>query len=179
MNSDSFFDSDFFQENKAILTILTTVSLAFFTIYWLYRGLKPDENLNSLANSNTNLINLPNIGNNNNNNSAQNNLANSQSNNFCAPNVNNKRRLLINASSLLIDEIEEIDVGKIYQFLYPLSEIFDLYLVIMIKDNSEVDKVYEKLEVLTSDHIVYKHVNKNFILNLMIEILENFICVEI
>lgn len=159
MNSDSFFDSDFFQENKAIITILTTVSLAFFTIYWLYRGLKPEEHPQAQPNHNRDLINMPNVGNNN---LTQSNLASSQSNNGAAPKLNNKRRLLINASSLLIDDVENIDVGKIYQFLNPLSEIFDLYLVIIIKDNNEVEKVYEKLEVLTSDNIVYKHVIDSF-----------------
>lgn len=164
MNSDSFFDSDFFQENRAILTILSTVSLAFFTIYWLYRGLKPEENQQSNANLNRNSINV-NISNNISN---QNGIINNLNFNN-APKFNNKRRLLINASSLLIEDIENIDVAKIYQFLFPLSEIFDLYLVIMIKNNSEVDKVYEQLEVLTSDNIVYKHVRK-FNLNLYLKI---------
>ncbi len=176
MNSDSLFDSDFFQENKEILTILTTVSLAFFTIYWLFRGLKPEENLQTQANFNRNLINLPNES--YNNNLAQNNLTNIQYNISSVPFVNNKRRLLINASSLLIDDVENIDVGKIYQFLFPLSEIFDLYMVIMIKDNIQVEKVYEKLEVLTSDIIVYKHVNTFLLLNYLNN-LENFVCVEV
>jgi hypothetical protein len=152
MNSDSIFDSDFLQENKAIITILTTVSLAFLTIYWLYRGLKPEENPQAQANTNSILINFPNVVNNIFN---QNGV---QVENTNVPKLNNKRRLLINASSLLIDDIEKIDIGKIYQFLFPLSEIFDLYLVIMIKENDEVDKFYEKLEVLTNDYIVYKHV---------------------
>jgi len=152
MNSDSIFDCDFLQENKAILTILTTVSLAFLTMYWLYRGLKPEENPQSQANTNSVLLNYPNVVNNI---FDQNGV---QVENTNVPKLNNKRRLLINASSLLIDDIEKIDIGKIYKFLSPLSEIFDLYLVIMIKENDEVDKFYEKLEVLTTDYIVYKHV---------------------
>ena len=152
MNSDSIFDFDFLQENKAILTILTTVSLAFLTMYWLYRGLKPEENPESQANTNSVLLNYPNVVNNI---FDQNGV---QVENTNVPKLNNKRRLLINASSLLIDDIEKIDIGKIYKFLSPLSEIFDLYLVIMIKENDEVDKFYEKLEVLTTDYIVYKHV---------------------
>jgi len=152
MNSDSIFDFDFLQENKAILTILTTVSLAFLTMYWLYRGLKPEENPQSQANTNSVLLNYPNVVNNI---FDQNGV---QVENTNVPKLNNKRRLLINASSLLIDDIEKIDIGKIYKFLSPLSEIFDLYLVIMIKENDEVDKFYEKLEVLTTDYIVYKHV---------------------
>jgi len=152
MNSDSIFDFDFLQENKAILTILSTVSLAFLTMYWLYRGLKPEENPQSQANTNSVLLNYPNVVNNI---FDQNGV---QVENTNVPKLNNKRRLLINASSLLIDDIEKIDIGKIYKFLSPLSEIFDLYLVIMIKENDEVDKFYEKLEVLTTDYIVYKHV---------------------
>ena len=73
MNSDSFFDNDFFQENKAILTILTTVSLAFLTIYWLYRGLKPEESFQDQNNQNRNIQNN-NLFNNANNNMNQTNI---------------------------------------------------------------------------------------------------------
>jgi len=164
MNSDSFFDSDFLQENKAILTILTTVSLAFFTIYWLYRGLKPEEYIPNQNSQNRNLQNnIQNNFNYVNNYINQNNLNNSVNNqnnivNSDVPKANNKRRLLINASSVLIENMENFDIGKIYQFLSPLSEIFDLYMVFLIKDNSEVQQITEKMEVLIEDKIIYKHV---------------------
>lgn len=161
MNSDSFLDSDFFQDNKAIITILTTVSLAFFTIYWLYRGLKPEENISNQSSQNRNLQN--NIQNYMNNNINSNNLNNSLSNqnnivNSNIPKPNSKRRLLINASSVLIENMENIDIGKIYQFLSPLSEIFDLYLLFLIKEDNEIQQIGEKLEVLTEDKIIFKHV---------------------
>jgi len=160
MNSDSFFDSDLIQENKAIITILTTVSLAFFTIYWLYRGLKPEENLRMQTSNNQNFENnLNNIANNNIN---QTNIMNGQTGLINIPKLNNKRRLLINATNLLIENSQNIDIGKIYQFLHPLSEIFDLYMVIMIKENNEVEKIYEKFEILTNDNIIYKHVRYFF-----------------
>jgi len=161
MNSDSFFDTDFFQDNKAIITILTTVSLAFFTIYWLYKGLKPEDNSLSQNSQNRNLE-FNNLLDNNNqlNNFINSNHLNNQNNflNSIIPNINNKRRLLINASNVLIQDIENINIGNIYQTLYPLSEIFDLYMLFLIKDNDEIKYITQKMEVLTEDNIIFKHV---------------------
>lgn len=147
MNSDSYFDSDFFQDNKGLITILSTVILAFLTIYWLYRNLKPEEQNNS------NQINLNNTINNNNQiNPLQNNLNNRP--------VKTKRRLMLNASSLFFDEENNFDMSIVYQFLQPLSELFDLYLVVLIKENEEMDKILDKFSCLVEDKIIFKHVKK-------------------
>lgn len=165
MNSDSFLDSDFFQDNKAIITILTTVSLAFLTIYWLYRGLKPEE-----ANPNINDTNF--VYNQNNDLNAR--LGNNSVSNENINNVFNKgkaivkRRLMINASSFLIDDLNNIDVARLYQFLSPLQEIFDLYIVFMINDDKQIQNIHDKLEPLITDKIIFKHVS-----NICISILLN------
>jgi hypothetical protein len=39
MNSDNIFESDFLQENKGIIVVIATITLAFMTIFWLFKGL--------------------------------------------------------------------------------------------------------------------------------------------
>ena len=147
MNSDSYFESDFIQDNKGLITILSTVILAFLTIYWLYRNLKPEEQ------NNFNQINFNNTGN-------SNNLTNPLQNNLNTRPVTTKKRLMLNASSLFFDEKNNFDMSLIYQFLQPLSELFDLYLVVLIKENEEMDKILDKFSCLVEDKIIFKHVKK-------------------
>lgn len=53
MNHDNVFDHPLIKEHKGLLTILTTVALSFFTIFWLYKGLRTSNN----PNINTNNVN--------------------------------------------------------------------------------------------------------------------------
>ena len=39
MNSDNILESEFFNEHKGFFTVIITISLAFLTIFWLYKGL--------------------------------------------------------------------------------------------------------------------------------------------
>ena len=46
MNSDSLFDTPFVKENKGLITLFVTISLAFLTIYYLYNRLQTPNNNN-------------------------------------------------------------------------------------------------------------------------------------
>jgi len=49
MNSDSFIDLPFFQENKGLITLFFTISFAFITIFYLYTKLQTtNENRNTV-----------------------------------------------------------------------------------------------------------------------------------
>jgi hypothetical protein len=48
MNSDSFFDRPFIKENKGLITLFVTMSLAFLTIYYLYNKLQTPSSTNIL-----------------------------------------------------------------------------------------------------------------------------------
>ena len=143
MNNDSFFESEFFVENKGLITVFTSVSLAFITIFWLYKGLKNNNpNNNNINNQNLNSLN----------NSTVTNLNNQ------IPQKIVKRRLTINANDILIKDIDNIDLSQFYEDLDNLSKQFDLYLLILINENENQEKIIEKLSALVDDKIIYKHV---------------------
>jgi hypothetical protein len=149
MNNDSIFESEFFIENKGYIIVFTTVTLAFATIWWLYRGLKTTnntQNSNNQNNQNNQLNDLTNI------------------NNF---NMNlleerkTKKRLTISANDLLFKDINNMDndVSELYQLLDSLSKQFDIYLIFFINDNDDQEIIIKSLAPLIEDNIVYKHVN--------------------
>ena len=142
MNSDSFFESDFFIEHKGLITVLTTVSLAFFTIFWLYKGLKQNERT---ENENNNSV-LDNI-----------NATSSNSQPATVPKIS-KRRLTISTQDLLYKEIDKMEMSFIYPLLDSLNQIYDLYLIVIINENDDTDKIVEKFSTLIDDGIIYKHV---------------------
>lgn len=148
MNSDSFFENEFFREHKGLITVLTTVSLAFFTIFWLYRGLKSNEegqnNQNIQNNLNIDQINSQNML----------NSLNSMRNK-----INSKRRLTISAQNILFTKINNIEMSKIYPQLDALAKNFDLFLIILINENDDTQTILEKLSVLFDDGIIFKHVS--------------------
>jgi hypothetical protein len=149
MNSDSLFESEFFYENKGLITICITVSLAMITIIYLYFNLKSNE-----APRNT-----TNIQNNN-----SHNQANSQ-NNQSTQLTNNKkqvvkRRLTINAQDLLYKDLNDIDLSFVYQVIDNLAQAFDIYLIILVNENEDLDKITEKFSVLIEDNLLLKHVRK-------------------
>jgi hypothetical protein len=142
MNSDSFFESEFFQQHKGLMTLFITVTLAFVTIYWLYRGLKSDGNLNQNNPNNQNLNNA---------------LNNTATNNYNSTQIV-KRRLTISANDILFKDINDIDISYVYQILDKLSSSFDLYLIILIDEKDDTENIIEKFSVLVEDKIIFKHV---------------------
>ena len=144
MNTDSFFESEFFIEHKGLITVLSTVSLAFFTIFWLFRSLKQNErNQNGIEN----------------NNSLVNNIISSNPNAQRGSTTKiSKRRLTIETQDLLYKEIDNMDMSFVYPLLDALNKIYDLYLIVMINENDDTNKIVEKFSTLIEDGIVYKHV---------------------
>lgn len=130
MNSDSFFDTEFFHEHKGLITTIFTVSLAFLTIFWLYKGLK-SENPNNI-----------------------------QVNTTISPNTfkSTKRRLTINAQDLLYSSLNQIDISFMYPILETLSKQFDIYLIILVDENENTNDLLEKFSLLYEDGIIHRHV---------------------
>jgi hypothetical protein len=129
MNTDSFFDDDFFREHKGLITTIATVSLAFFTIFWLYKNLKSNTQLTEEATLNA---------------EAKTKVA--------------KKRLTINAQDLLYTDLKNFEVSFIYPILETLSQQYDLYLIILVCENQDTNSVLEKFTVLIDDGIILKHV---------------------
>jgi hypothetical protein len=145
MNSDSFFESEFIQEHKGLIAVFITASLAFLTIFWLYKGLKS----NAVEGANNVII-------------AGAGGANTGINGAQISN-NNKRRLSITANNILFNSFDKIDLANCYQLLDKLSQSYDLYVVILIEENDDQNKILEKLEDLFEDKIIYRHVKIVFI----------------
>jgi len=149
MYCDTLFENHFILEKKKKMTIFTTISIALYLVYSLLRKLKLNENKfhkkDFLEIKNKKFkkyrINLHNFPINNNENK-----------------ISSKRKLLIDASNLFIKDYVNVEIDKIYRYLLPLSQIFDLYLVVKIRYNSEINIIYRSLEILTNKNIVHQHV---------------------
>jgi hypothetical protein len=135
MNSDSIFENEFYQKHKGILTIFTTITLAFIAIYWLYGRLQSSNGSNLTTNTRLNITN-PNI----------------------QPAKIQKKRLSINANDLLFKDISNIDQSYVYKILEKLSKLYDIYLIILIQENQKTENILENLKDITSDNLVLKHV---------------------
>ena len=136
MNSDSIFENEFYQKHKGILTIFTTITLAFIAIYWLYGRLQSTNSGNMTQNTRQNItnVNVP-------------------------PVKIQKRRLSINANDILFKDISKIDKSYVYQILEKLSKLYDIYLIILIQENQKTENILENLNDVTSDNLVLKHVS--------------------
>lgn len=155
MNSDSYFDSDFFQENKTLITIGTTLSLVFFSIYYIYKSLNLNDSDNIQENQGLNQQNSI-----NNNNTLNNPITTNNNNNqINLPKISNKKKLMINGSSIFLKEndLKNLDISLMYQFLDKLSHFYDLYLVFLIDNENQIKEITEKLDILTEDKIILKH----------------------
>ena len=130
MNSDSILESEFLHEHKSLITLFITVSLAFLTIFWLYKGLKSDGTNVGGQVVNTNNTRV----------------------------INSKRRLTINAENVLYKSLKSIDIDAIYQVLDNLSKHFDLFLIILISESEDTNAILSLLNVLVEDKIILKHV---------------------
>jgi hypothetical protein len=138
MNSDSIWDTEFFQEHKGLIVLFVTISFSFFSIYWLYRGLKSnntDQQDNNLNNQNLNNLNQ-----------------------LLQRSIPSKKRLTINANGILFDNNEDIELSSFYQTLDALSKTYDLYIVILVNDEENTNKILEKLNPLVEDKIIFQHV---------------------
>jgi hypothetical protein len=136
MNSDSIFENEFFQKHQGIFTLLTTFSLAFIVIFWLYRGLKSNDR----PGTNTDI------------------RTGSANGNVTSTKIS-KRRISINANNLLFKDINNIDTAYVYQILEKFSKFYDIYLIILIDENQKIESILEKFNDVTIDKIVLKHVS--------------------
>ena len=140
MNSDSIFENEFYQKHRGILTIFTTITVAFIAIYWLYGQLQSSNSRNTLTDTRPNITNV-NI----------------------LPAKIKKKRLSINANDILFKDISKIDQSYVYQILEKLSKLYDIYLIILIQENQKTENILQDLNDVTSDNLVLKHVLFNLI----------------
>jgi hypothetical protein len=160
MNSDSYFDSDFFNENKTMITIVTSLSIVFISFYYIYKSL----NLNEGAENNNEIYPDRRNTNINSNSQAIINTGNIIQNiGINIPKLSNKKKLMINGSTVLIKDLNDIDRPLIYQFLDPLSKDYDLYIVFLVENEKEIKIITDNLQCLVDDKIVFKHVKFKFI----------------
>ena len=159
MNSDSYFDSDFFHENKSLITIVCTLSLVIISFYYIYKSLNLNESEGVENNNEINQENGNPINNNRNSQANMNTLNNIQNSGTNISKISNKKKLMINGSTVLIKDLNNIDRPLIYQFLDPLSKEYDLYIVFLVEDEKEIKIILDNLECLVEDKIIFKHVN--------------------
>jgi hypothetical protein len=142
MNSDSFFENEFFNVHKGIITVICTVTLAFISIFYLFKGLPTTENQNrSESTNNLNNLNNQNVG-----------ITKIQK---------TKRKLTINAQDILYQNINCIDLSYIYPIIDKLANEYDIYLIILVSDNlktEEINKYLECFSILYEDKLILKHV---------------------
>ncbi len=143
MNSDSLFESKFFHEHKGLITVLVTVGIAMITIIYLYFGLMSNERPVNTNPNNSNSQTSQNIGQVNSNNKK----------------AIYKRRLTINAQDLLYKDLNDLDISFIYPILDSLSQAFDIYLIVLVDENEDLNKITDKFSVLIEDNLVLKHVS--------------------
>jgi hypothetical protein len=134
MNSDSFFESEFFIEYKGLITVFCTITISFFTILYLFTKLKTNNNaLTTNSNINNRSQNEPTI------------------------NKTLKYKLTINAVDTLFSDINNCDIGEIYTYLSKLSKRYDIFLLIIINENEDQEKIIERFKPLIEDNIILKH----------------------
>jgi hypothetical protein len=132
MNSDSYWDNTMVQENKNLIMFLTSLLIIIGTIYWCLMGHTRAVDTNVRISDNTNI--------------PQQIIQNNSS----------KRRITIHISD--ITDIEHPDI-KILQVLFEkLTQIYDIFMIVLVDDNINTMGLLEKYEPLCDEGLIYKHV---------------------
>jgi hypothetical protein len=132
MNSDSFWENNFVQDNKNYFTLSISILLIVVTVLWFIKT----NNEQAMANANTESNLNANIN---------------RPNQIEKP---SKRRLTIHAS----DFLDLKNIPAFYNFFEKLAERFDLYIIYLIEETADTNKLLEQFNVLTDDKLIYKHV---------------------
>ena len=127
---------------KNILGLIFTSIICYYTFFYLYKYLIS-------GNSNENTLNNNNINNN------RNNINNINENKI-------KQKMTININGLLFNEENEIfNIDYIYNILDKLSDKYNIFLIIKIKnlENQEkiMNEILNKLKLIYENNLVYKH----------------------
>ena len=136
-------EETFFSSPKSIISILFFGGITLYIIYWIYINIIKDDQ----GNQNNNINNIRNL--NNRNKTFERNKI--------------KQRLTINMNLLMKDNKKTIllDINYLYNLFDKLSDYYNLYLLIHIKDNINAENikknVLEYLEPIINDNIVYEH----------------------
>jgi hypothetical protein len=135
MNSDSFWDNPMVRENKNLIMFVISLLIFVGTVYWFLskQHREATTTTNTTATNNTNI--------------PQQILQHSSS----------KRRLTINITD--ITDIKNPDMNKLKELFENLSQIYDLFMIILVDDNEDTMKFLGKYEPLYDTKLIYKHVN--------------------
>jgi hypothetical protein len=71
--------------------------------------------------------------------------------------------LTIHANNILFDDVNNLDIGVFYQNIDILSKQFSIYLIFLVNENEDTNKILEKLTPLFDDNILLKHVKYSII----------------
>jgi hypothetical protein len=76
-----------------------------------------------------------------------------------------KRKLTISANDILFTTPNEYKLQTLsaYTFLDNLSKYFDLFLIILIKDEDDEVKIVDEFSEIIKDNIILKHVSSVFL----------------
>ena len=124
---------------KNVLGLIFTSIICYYTFFYLYKYLIS-------SNSNENTLNN-NINNNRNNIKNENKI---------------KQKMTININGLLFNEENEVfNIDYIYNILDKLSDKYNIFLIIKIKnlENQEkiMNEILNKLKLIYENNLVYKH----------------------
>ena len=124
---------------KNVLGLIFTSIICYYTFFYLYKYLIS-------SNSNENTLNN-NINNNRNNIKSENKI---------------KQKMTININGLLFNEENDVfNIDYIYNILDKLSDKYNIFLIIKIKnlENQEkiMNEILNKLKIIYENNLVYKH----------------------
>ena len=124
---------------KNVLGLIFTSIICYYTFFYLYKYLIS-------SNSNENTLN-------NNINNNRNNIINEKK---------IKQKMTININGLLFNEDNEVfNIDYIYNILDKLSDTYNIFLIIKIKnlENQEkiMNEILNKLKLIYENNLVYKH----------------------
>ena len=124
---------------KNVLGLIFTSIICYYTFFYLYKYLIS-------SNSNENTLNN-NINNNRNNIKSENKI---------------KQKMTININGLLFNEENDVfNIDYIYNILDKLSDKYNIFLIIKIKnlENQEkiMNEILNKLKLIYENNLVYKH----------------------
>ena len=137
-----------FSSPKSLIGLFFLGTLSLYVIYWIYNNIIRDNQANQNSNNILNIFNNNQNINNNNDNRSKTKI---------------KQKMSINMSLLMKDSKKSIleDINILYDLFDKLSENYNLYLLILIEDNINAEKIKDDLlkylEPIINDNIVYHH----------------------
>jgi len=141
-------EESIFSSPKSLIGLFFLGTISLYVIYWIYNNIIKDNQTNQNSNIILNIFNKnPNINNN----------GNKQNKKII------KQKMSINMSLLMKDRKKSIleNINILYDLLDKLSDYYNLYLLILIEDEINAEKIKDNLlkylEPIINDNIIYHH----------------------